>query len=54
MSAVLIAALYFTIGYSTHKLQTTKRKRAMRAHPAWFERMERETLNGTPFMGDKA
>ena len=35
MSAVLIAVLYFTIGYSTHKLITVKRKRAMRNHPSW-------------------
>jgi len=35
MSAILIAVLYFTVGYSTHKLITVKRKRAMRAHPSW-------------------
>jgi len=35
MSAILIAVLYFAIGYSTHKLITVKRKRAMRAHPSW-------------------
>lgn len=33
--SVLIALVYFTAGYSTHKLQTIKRQRATRAHPAW-------------------
>jgi len=33
--SILIALVYFTAGYSTHKLITVKRKRAMRAHPTW-------------------
>jgi hypothetical protein len=33
--SILIALVYFTVGYSTHKLITVKRKRAMRAHPSW-------------------
>ena len=35
MMSVLIAVIYFTVGYSTHKLITVKRKQAMRNHPSW-------------------